>query len=91
MYLKGLKAQKVLGRGGRLPKSLCQDNLSIIILHLHISSFMLPFSLKNKKDLGMTCHLHIEKKLRNKGKCHYPASVPSHPYKINEWDGTAAG
>ena len=67
------------------------------------------FLQKNRKDLGMACHIpplkkvkkqgemplpslgpiplkkcriqgfHPSKKQRNKGKCHYPASVPSHP------------
>ena len=37
------------------------------------------FSPKTKKDLGMACHTPpLKKKKRNKGKCHYPASVPSH-------------
>jgi len=34
-------------------------------------------SPKNRNDLGWPVILHLSKKLRNKGKCHYPASVSS--------------
>ena len=37
------------------------------------------FSPKNKKDLGMACHIPPLKKAKKQGKCHYPASVPSYP------------
>ena len=50
------------------------------------------------------CHVHFtsvglhacrscstSQKAKNKGKCHYPSSVPSHPQKystFSEWEGT---
>ena len=36
------------------------------------------FFPKIKKDLEMAYHTHPLKRLRNKGICYYPASVPSH-------------
>jgi len=49
--------------------------LLVVLLHKTRSKKISP---KNKKDLGMGCHIPPLKKARNKGKCHYPASVPSH-------------
>jgi len=37
----------------------------------------------------MNCHIytHLSKKERNKGKCHHPASVPSHFKNVEFRDG----
>ena len=78
-----------------LCRSMCPQNITVkFMLHSNIHStssyhFICSKMFKNKKQKKIfwkenwfkeSCHALTLKKLRNKGKCHYPASVPN--YKI---------
>ena len=61
------------GGSGLLPSTCSQHINCFSSIYKKVKIF-----LKNKRIQGWPVILHPSKKLRNKGRCHYPAPVPSH-------------